>query len=165
MCLHQGSTATPHTPATPSNTPAAHKQPTNSIYACQAHTIYVRMLLCGGVCVCERVSGGETQPSVGVDLERWTGVVMACPQGPSSCFPGHGCLHRGPRSPNMAVAGLLVAVSGLHKHTVIMSWSTRKQTRLTALSCLRPRGIISSSTLDANNSHTSVSRHGKLICA
>ena len=106
--------ATPQQPTSSPQTAYMHARPTQYMSACCC------VVVC--VCVCVCVSGGETQPSVGVDLDRWHFIVMACPQGPSSCLPGHGCLHRGPRSPNMAVAELLVAVSGLHKHTV--SWST-----------------------------------------
>ena len=116
--VHSNSTHSSNTQQHPSSPQAAHKQ---HMRMPGTHNICPHAAVWWCVCVCVCVSGGETQPSVGVDLDRWHFTVMACPQGPSSCFPGHGCLHRGPRSPNMAVAGLLVAVSGLHKHTV--SWT------------------------------------------
>ena len=82
------------------------------------HAVVV-VCVCVCVCVCVHVCvcGGETQPLVGVDLERWTGDVMASPQGPSSCFGGHWCHHTGPRSPKMAARALLAQVGGQHTPT------------------------------------------------
>ena len=102
------------------NTPAALKQHTCTPgpHNMAPHAVVV-VCVCACVCVCVHVCvcGGETQPLVGVDLERWTGDVMASPQGPSSCFGGHWCHHTGPRSPKMAARALLAQVSGQHTPT------------------------------------------------
>ena len=104
-------------PQHPSSPQAAymHPRPTQHGSACCGGGVCVCVCVC--VCVHVCVCGGETQPLVGVDLERWTGDVMASPQGPSSCFGGHWCHHTGPRSPKMAARALLAQVSGQHTPT------------------------------------------------